>query len=128
MIQKLIVLYDADCGFCSGTAAFLAHLDRGRRLRLLPLTAAASHLADAPAVDQLLARMHVRRDDGTWFHGGAGWMEIASAVPALRPLAWVARRPLIRRAVEPTYALVARNRDRLRRRGANACAVPGRTT
>jgi predicted DCC family thiol-disulfide oxidoreductase YuxK len=65
----LTVLYDADCGFCNRTALVLRRLDRRRRLRLVPLQAAASRLP-TPSQEQLLASMHVVDAEGRWVAGG----------------------------------------------------------
>jgi predicted DCC family thiol-disulfide oxidoreductase YuxK len=119
--DRLTVLFDADCGFCTRSASLLRRLDRGQRLDLVPLQAAAA-LADAPPERVLLERMHVRESTGRWSIGGAAWLRIADVVPALRPLAWFARLPFIRPLVEPVYAVIANQRHRLGRLlGDDAC-------
>jgi predicted DCC family thiol-disulfide oxidoreductase YuxK len=66
--------------------------------------------------------MHVRDAAGRWSIGGAAWLRIADALPALRPLAWFARLPFMRPLVEPVYAVIANNRHRLSRvLGDDAC-------
>ena len=122
----LTVLYDADCGFCNRTARVLRRLDRRRRLRLVPLQAAASRLPAAPSQEQLLASMHVVDAEGRWVAGGEAMLRIAGLVPALRPLALIGRLPLLRSLVQPAYELVAANRHRLSRLlGDVACRYPG---
>ena len=111
----LDVFYDADCGFCTRTALVLRRLDRGHRLRLVELQRASEIAPDAPSEDQLLQEMHARDASGRWFMGGAAWLQIAHVVPLMKPLAFVAELPLIRSLVEPTYAVVARNRHRISR-------------
>jgi len=125
-VGRLQVLYDADCGFCSRSAGLLRRLDRAGRLELIPLkSAAAAALPGAPPDDRLLERMHVRDASGHWSIGGAGWLRIADAVPALGPLAFLARLPVVHRFVGPAYALIARNRHRISRLlGDDACAKP----
>jgi predicted DCC family thiol-disulfide oxidoreductase YuxK len=120
------VLYDADCGFCSRSAAVLRNLDRAGRLELIPLQKASVAVPGAPSEDRLLDRMHVRDGAGRWWRGGAAWLQIADAVPGLRPLARLARLPFIHPFVEPIYGLVARNRHRISRLlGDEACAKRG---
>ena len=122
--RALAVLYNADCRFCSHSAAVLHALDRGGRLDLLPLTAAAARFPDAPPVGQLMDKMHARDATGRWFIGGQAWVRIADTLPILRPLAIAARLPLIRSLVEPVCAVVARNRHNLSRLlGDEACAI-----
>lgn len=121
---ELTVFYDADCGFCSHSAAVLRALDRGGRLDVVPLTGAATRFPDAPPVEHLMDRMHVRARSGRWFIGGQAWIRIADGVPLMRPLGHVARLPLIRSLVEPVYTTVARNRHNLSRLlGDEACAI-----
>ena len=119
--DRLTVLFDSDCGFCTRSAGVLRRLDRARRLDLVPLRATAG-LPDAPPERLLLERMHVRDAAGGWSTGGAAWLRIADVVPALGPLAWFARLPFIRPLVEPVYAVVADHRHRLSRLlGDDAC-------
>jgi predicted DCC family thiol-disulfide oxidoreductase YuxK len=124
--DQLTVLFDGDCGFCTRSARLLRRLDRGRRLDLVPLQGAAG-LPDAPPQRALLERMHVRDAAGGWSAGGAAWVRIADAVPALRPLAWFAGLPFIRPLVEPVYAVVANNRQRLSRLLGDDTCRPSRT-
>lgn len=120
------VLYDADCGFCSRSAGLLGRLDRAGRLDLIPLQKPGGAVPGAPPMDRLLDRMHVRDGAGRWWRGGAAWLRIADAVPALRPLALFARLPFVRPFVEPVYGLVARNRHRISRLlGDEACPTGG---
>jgi predicted DCC family thiol-disulfide oxidoreductase YuxK len=121
----LQVFFDADCGFCAHSASVLRRLDRKHRLSLVPLQRAAEVVPDAPEIRALLASMHVRDRAGRWSVGGAAWVRIASEIPLLRPLAFLARLPGLRTLVEPAYALVAANRHRISRLlGDDACVIP----
>ncbi|MEP7082915.1 MAG: DCC1-like thiol-disulfide oxidoreductase family protein [Chloroflexota bacterium] len=123
---RLVVLYDADCGFCSWCATALDRLDRRGRLRLLPLQRAAAELGDTPPDDVLLERMHVRDEAGRWESGGAALIRIAGLVPVLRPLAVAGRLPPVRWSFEAWYRIVARNRHRLGRLlGLDGCTYQG---
>ncbi len=110
-----MVLYDADCGFCIRSARLLRRLDREGQLDIMPLQHAAETMADVPDLDALLEAMHVRDAAGRWSTGGAAWVRISQEIALLRPLGFLGRLPIIRRLVEPTYALVADNRHRLSR-------------
>jgi predicted DCC family thiol-disulfide oxidoreductase YuxK len=124
-VPNLQVFFDADCGFCAHSASVLRRLDSKQRLALVPLQRAAEVVPDAPDIDRLLASMHVRDPTGHWSVGGAAWLRIADEIPLLRPLAFLARLPGLRRLVEPAYALVARNRHRISRLlGDDACVIP----
>ncbi len=111
----LLVLFDADCGFCARCAMVLQRLDSRHRLAFLPLQGAASVLADIPSRQELELTLHVQDHDGRWVRGGAACLRIAAALPVLMPLAFVGRLPFASIVVEGAYRLVARNRHRLSR-------------
>jgi predicted DCC family thiol-disulfide oxidoreductase YuxK len=108
------VLYDAECRVCTRVAGRLAGLDRGRNLRLVPLQSAAS---DRPEVARLAASrdlavaLHVVDARGRWAAGGQAVVRVCRRVPALRPLALLARLPILRDQVEPAYRFVAGHRS-----------------
>ncbi len=108
------VFYDSDCEFCTRTARVLRRLDRGRRLRLSPLSSAAG-MSDAPSQARLVESLHIRDRSGRWFSGGEAWLHIADRIPALRPLALIGRLPLARPVVDVAYRLIAANRHRISR-------------
>jgi len=112
--ERLTVLYDADCGFCTRSARLLRWLDARSRLDIRPL-GGAPEIADSPAIEVLREAIHVRDRDGRWSVGGAALVRISREISVLRPAGIVAGFPVIRRLVEPGYALVARNRHRISR-------------
>jgi predicted DCC family thiol-disulfide oxidoreductase YuxK len=123
---RLLVLYDADCGVCTRSASLLRKLDRDARLHLVPLQTAPP-LVDLPPNAELAESLHVRDSQGRWSVGGAAAIRLAREVPALRPLAALARVPGVPRLADAAYALVAANRQRLSRLlGEDACRIPSR--
>jgi predicted DCC family thiol-disulfide oxidoreductase YuxK len=121
--DRLLVLYDADCGICTRTASSLRRLDRRDALELTPAQT-VDHIEGASSLSDRLRALQVRNIDGRWLSGGAAAVRIAEAVTVLRPAAFVARLPGFRRLVEPTYALVAANRHRISHLiGATACQI-----
>lgn len=110
----MTLLYDADCGFCTASAAWLGR--RGLRAAIEPLQRAE---LTALGVDPERARRQLpfveQTAGGTrvsYGHvaigralatGGAGW-RLAGWLLIHPPLSWLAR---------PGYAVVARNRHRL---------------
>jgi predicted DCC family thiol-disulfide oxidoreductase YuxK len=125
--DKLFVLYDADCGLCSRTAQALRLLDGRRRLRLLPLQRAASEFgAAAPPLSAMKASLHAGVPGRGWSTGGEAMLRIARAIPVLWTLALVGSLPILNRLVEPTYVLLASNRNRIGRIvGAERCRFEG---
>lgn len=116
VVERLTVLYDADCGFCCWSVAQLAALDRRRRLEYVPLQHAADHperpaLVELASAHDLREVIHVVRPDGAVRAGGGAMLEILDALPAgwlLRP--W-ARLPGIEAIVDRAYRWVARRRS-----------------
>src|SRR4051794_40123936 len=121
--DRLLVLYDGDCGLCTRTARLLRRLDGRDALELTPAQA-ADHIEGVPALAERMRALQVRDADGRWLSAGAAGVRIAEAVPVLRPIAVAARLPVVRNLVEPAYRLVAANRHRIGRWiGATACRV-----
>jgi predicted DCC family thiol-disulfide oxidoreductase YuxK len=113
-VQRILVLYDADCGFCQACASLLARLDGHARLQLLAI-GNGDEIPGAPAGDRLLETMHARDATGRWLAGSEAWLRIADELPALRPLAAWARLPFVRPFLGPGYRLIAANRQRISR-------------
>jgi predicted DCC family thiol-disulfide oxidoreductase YuxK len=111
--DRLTVLYDADCRLCTRIAGRLAGLDRGRRLRLVALQSAS---VDRPEVRRLAASrdlaaaLHVVDARGRWAAGGEAVVRVCRHVRVLRPIARLARLPLLRHLVDPAYRFVAGHR------------------
>jgi predicted DCC family thiol-disulfide oxidoreductase YuxK len=125
--DPLFVLYDGDCGLCSRTAQALRLLDSRGRLRLLPLQLATSELGNAaPSIAAMTATLHAGVPGRGWSTGGEASLRIARAIPVLRSLAVIGSLPFLNRLVEPTYVLLASNRDRIGRvLGAERCRFEG---
>jgi predicted DCC family thiol-disulfide oxidoreductase YuxK len=113
--EQLTVLYDADCGVCRHTARTLRALDTRGRLRFMPLQGFVAASTADPEPHELMAHLHVRDAHGRWSRGGSAAVRIAEVIPALFPLAIVARLPGAERLAEAAYELVARNRHALSR-------------
>jgi predicted DCC family thiol-disulfide oxidoreductase YuxK len=121
--DRLLVLYDGDCGICTRTARVLRRLDRRQSLRLVGAQA-ADDIAGVPRLEERLTYLYVRDRRGRWTRAGAAAVQIAEAVPALRPLAVAARIPGAPAVIERIYSIVASNRHRISRAlGWTACPV-----
>jgi predicted DCC family thiol-disulfide oxidoreductase YuxK len=88
-------------------------LDRGRRIAFSDL-----HRAPADALpgarDAMLARLHAR-EDGELRSGAAAFAAMWRAIPLLRPLGLLARRPVVLRWLDRVYAHFLRLRPSIRR-------------
>jgi predicted DCC family thiol-disulfide oxidoreductase YuxK len=105
----MIVLYDADCGFCRWAMAWALGHDARRALVAVPIQSqlGAQLLADLSPGERLDAA-HVVRDDGGRESGGAAAAEVLDALPRTRALGRLARRMPAPTAA--LYALVAAHR------------------
>jgi predicted DCC family thiol-disulfide oxidoreductase YuxK len=125
-MDRAIVLYDQDCGFCRWSAERLRAWDRHGALRFEAI--------QDPDADAWLGGMGPAARLGSWHFvepGGHVWSAGAATAPLLgrlpggRPLAALARR--FPGVTERLYRGVANHRDQLGRMlGARACSVdPG---
>ena len=128
--RALIVLYDADCGFCVATVRWLQRRDRAGRLTFVALQGAwvgdESWRASVAGHD-LRAALHVVDPAGAVGEGGPAMLAVLGALPRW----WVVARLAAARPVAPlidaAYRLVAGHRGALGRLiGADgpACRLP----
>jgi predicted DCC family thiol-disulfide oxidoreductase YuxK len=122
-MERHLVLYDEDCGFCRWSLDRLLRWDRGGRLRAAPIQSEEGNrlLADLSEADRL-ASWHLVTPDGGRHSGGAATAPMARILPSGAPVAFLAE--TFPRSTDRLYRWVARHRDTLGRRlGERACAV-----
>jgi predicted DCC family thiol-disulfide oxidoreductase YuxK len=122
-MERHLILYDEDCGFCRWSLDRLLRWDRHGRLRAAPIQGEEGDrlLADLNEHDRL-ASWHLIAPDGRRYSGGAAAGPMARLLPAGAPVAFLAK--TFPRSTDRFYRWVARNRDTLGRRlGEQACAV-----
>ncbi|MGI8616729.1 MAG: thiol-disulfide oxidoreductase DCC family protein [Actinomycetota bacterium] len=122
-MDRHLVLYDDDCGFCRWSLDRLLRWDRSSRLRAAPIQSEEGTrvLADLSERDRL-ASWHLITPDGRRYSGGAATAPLARLLPAGAPVAFLA--DAFPRSTDRFYRWVARHRDTLGRRlGERACAV-----
>ncbi|HEX2195634.1 MAG TPA: DUF393 domain-containing protein [Actinomycetota bacterium] len=121
-----VVLYDADCGFCTWVVDKIAGRVEAGALEIVPL--------QAPRADELLAgrvdeqakweSWHLVEADGTLYSGGEALPPVLRHVRGGRSAGRAAAR--FPRVASALYRIVARNRDKLGRVvRADRCRVPG---
>jgi predicted DCC family thiol-disulfide oxidoreductase YuxK len=109
--RQIEIYTDGACPLCRWSRERVEPLDTGKRLQWLDFRTAEAQARAAPhTVEELNDEMHVRRADGTWVKGYAGWLEILAVIPQTRPIARILRLwPF--RAVGPVfYRWLARRR------------------
>jgi predicted DCC family thiol-disulfide oxidoreductase YuxK len=125
-VDRAILLYDDDCGFCRWSTAKVLAWDRDHRIRAVALRSAEA--------DRLLFRMDPARRMGSWHlvtrdgavrSGGAAVGTLARLLPGGAPLAFLAE--ALPGLTERGYRWTAKHRDAFGRLlGERACSVdPG---
>jgi predicted DCC family thiol-disulfide oxidoreductase YuxK len=88
----MIVLYDADCGFCRWAMAWAVRRDHRHVLVTVPIQSPlGSELLVDVVSSERLRSAHVVRDDGCRRSGGAAAADVLSALPPTRALGQLAR-------------------------------------
>lgn len=105
----MLVLYDADCGFCRWAMAWALGHDPRRALVAVPIQSElGSQLLADLSLGERLDAAHVVHDDGARDSGGPAAAEVLGALPRTRPIARLARR--LPAPTAALYGLVATHR------------------
>ncbi len=116
--HRLVVLYDADCAFCTASVRRLGRWDRAGKFDLVPLQAAASSpdptLRAAAARYPLASALHVvDRATGRVSAGGRAMLTILDALPGGRLLRPWASLPTVPVVADLLYGVVSDRRQDL---------------
>ena len=127
--QPLSVLYDGACPLCRREIALYRGLRSEQSLRFVDVSN-ASALPPATTREQLLARFHVQRADGTLVSGANAFLTLWAQLPGWRWLARAGRLPGMAWTMERAYRLFLRWRPALQRiaRRLDQSASPGTLT
>jgi predicted DCC family thiol-disulfide oxidoreductase YuxK len=113
-VQRAIILYDADCGFCLWSLQKILAWDRHNRLRPVALQdPEAARLLPGMEERQRMRSWHLVTEDGTVYSSGAAVAPLMRLLPGGTPFAAVAS--AFPRSTESLYRWVARNRGTLGR-------------
>lgn len=123
--QGLCVYYDGGCPLCRAEIATYQRTEGGDSLRWVDANACGPHeLGAGLQRNAALARLHVRRADGTLLSGAAAFAEIWASLPRWRWVARLARLPGALPLLERGYRLFLRVRPLWRPAGGAANALP----
>ena len=103
--DKATVFYDGACPLCRREIDFMRRKDVNKRLTFEDVSVDGATLPAGRTRDQALARFHVRGADGTVRDGAAAFASMWNELPALRPLAKLARIPGMVWVLEGLYRL-----------------------
>ena len=116
------VFYDAECRICAGGAQRFEALLARHGFRLLPLQTSGTSERLHVSTEALLTRMHLLTTDGRVLAGADACIEIGRQVRWARPLAAIARLPVVLPFTRRIYDWVAANRYC----AGGSCRVPRR--
>lgn len=104
------LFFDAECGFCTRIARWLAPVLECRGLRLAPLQdPRVGPLLGLPR-EELFREMRLLLADGSQFAGADAAVALARQIWWARPLVWLARIPGVKPLLRRTYRGIAARR------------------
>lgn len=111
------LLYDADCGVCRATAAWLGHRVPATKLQLMPLSDAARDPTIGPQVRgrDLVSMLHLVTSNGRIRMGSRAVLSAGRLVPRWRLIARAFDHRLGHMVLGPMYQLVASHRRQVSR-------------
>ncbi len=125
--RPLSVLYDGACPLCRREVAIYRGLRSVQPLRFVDVSV-ASGLPPGTTREQLLARFHVQRADGTLASGADAFLTLWAHLPGWRWLARAGRLPGMAWSMERVYRLFLRWRPALQRIARRADGIGASTT
>jgi predicted DCC family thiol-disulfide oxidoreductase YuxK len=105
------LFYDAECGFCTRVARWLARPLHKRGLAIAPLQDPRVGELLGLSPEELLRAIRLVMSDGQRYSGGEVFVALARELWWLRPLAWIASVPGGSSLMRVMYAWVASRRQ-----------------
>lgn len=100
-MADVTVWYDGACPLCRREIDGLSRLDRRGTIHFIDISEETSHSCPI-SQKELMARFHARKN-GRLLSGAAAFAAMWRAIPLLRPLAELARIPLVLQILEWSY-------------------------
>jgi len=105
------LFFDAECGFCTRIARWLAPALERRGMALAPLQDARVGALLGMSREELLRELRFLLSDGTQFGGADACVALAREIWWARPLAWISKIPGMMDVLRRGYAWVAAQRS-----------------
>lgn len=110
---RVEVFYDGDCPLCRREIDLLRRWDRHQRIRFTDIAVEEfDPAAYGKSIDELMAEIHGRLQDGTWIIGVEVFRQLYGAVGFERVVP-LTRLPGVRHALDLSYRFFAKQRLRL---------------
>lgn len=105
------LFFDADCGFCTRTARWIAPILRRRGMAVAPLQDPRVGALLGMSREQLLLELRFLLSDGSQFGGADAVVAVAREIWWGFPLVWLARVPGMMDLLRAAYRAVAASRS-----------------
>lgn len=112
-MDKLTIWFDGSCPLCRREIALMKRLDRRRSIHFVDAANAIGGDCPIDAAD-LLARFHAL-ENGELLSGASAFAAMWRAIPLLRPLGLLARRPSALKFLDRAYMFFLRFRPAMQR-------------
>jgi predicted DCC family thiol-disulfide oxidoreductase YuxK len=119
------LFFDADCGFCTRTAQWLAPILQRRAIAVAPLQDARVAALLGMSREELLREMRLLLSDGSQYGGADAAVALAREIWWGRPLAWFTKIPGAMELLRRGYRWIAARRKCTALRAAS-CGTPRR--
>jgi predicted DCC family thiol-disulfide oxidoreductase YuxK len=122
-VERTVILYDADCGFCRWALSKILARDHSGRLRPVALQdPEAEALLPGMNSERRMSSWHLVRPDGRIYSGGEAVPALARMLRGGAPVAALAE--AFPRGTNLLYGYLAARRDRIGRLlGPNRCSI-----
>lgn len=122
-MNQVVLLYDADCGFCRWSLDKVLRRDKAKKIRPVPIQSAeGKELLRDMDDDKRLSSWHLVDENGRIFSAGAAVPELARRLPGGGQISTLFR--AFPKSTDRLYRTVAANRHRLGRMlGEQACSI-----
>ena len=104
------LFFDAECGFCTRIARWLAPILFRRGMGVAPLQDPRVGALLGLTRQELLRELRFLLSDGTQYGGADAVLAVAREIRWARPLVWLSRIPCVMSLMHSGYQAVARNR------------------
>jgi predicted DCC family thiol-disulfide oxidoreductase YuxK len=105
------LFFDAECGFCTRIARWLAPILRRRGFAVAPLQDPRVGALLGMSREELLRELRFLLSDGTQYGGAGAIVAVAREIWWAGPLVWLSRVPGMMRLLDAGYRWVARQRS-----------------
>ena len=114
-LNPLTALFDAECRWCRNAVARWSRLNERQAVRFVPLQHEDETRALGVEPEEARRAIHAVESGGKVHRGAAAVAEIFLRLPKRRRVGQLLRLPVVGRAAQAVYALIARMRPRKKR-------------